>query len=395
MRLLLLTFYYPPDLCAGSFRSSALIDALRKVAGDGMVVDVMTTMPNRYHSHTNQAEVMEQYKGVTIHRIPLPSHQSGMVDQSRAFVKYARTVLRQTRRQQWDVVIATSSRLMTGVLGAWVAKRNHASLYLDIRDLFTDTMGDLLSGSPLRALLPVFRCLEKWTMRSARRVNLISAGFLPHAWLVAPQHDYRLFTNGIDEEFLSQDFSGSGRKSGLSPLVVYAGNMGEGQGLHHVVPAAAQLLAGKVRFRLIGDGGRRRQLMEALARTGVSNVEVLDPVSRSELYQHYREADILFMHLNDHAAFRKVLPSKLFEYAATGKPMLAGVAGHAADFLQQELAGVEVFAPCDAGGLVEALERLSKIIAPVDRELFKQRFARKEIMREMAEDILSLGGGNG
>jgi glycosyltransferase involved in cell wall biosynthesis len=266
--------------------------------------------------------------------------------------------------------------------------------YLDIRDLFTDTMADLFSGSPVRGLLPVFRCLERWTLRSADRVNLISAGFLPHACLVAPQHDYRLFTNGIDDEFLSLDFSGSGQGGGLPPLVVYAGNMGEGQGLHHVVPEAARLLTGKARFRLIGDGGRRRQLLEALARTGVANVEVLDPVPRSELYQHYREADILFMHLNDHAAFRKVLPSKLFEYAATGKPMLAGVAGYAADFLHQQVNGVEVFAPCDAVGLVQALERLFRVNFPVDRQLFKQRFARKKIMREMAEDILALGEDN-
>lgn len=395
MRVLLLTFYFPPDLCAGSFRASALIKALHEASGDGLRVDVMTTMPNRYHSHSNRAEVTEQYAGVKVRRIPLTPHQSGMVDQSRAFAAFAYAVLRETRGQRWDVVVATSSRLMTGVLGALVARRSRIPLYLDIRDLFTDTMADLFSGSPIRGLLPIFRGLERWALQSASRVNLVSAGFSHHAAQIAPWHDYRFFTNGIDDDFLSLDFAGNGLEIGLPPLVVYAGNMGEGQGLHHVMPEAARLLTGKARFRLIGDGGRRGQLEEVLARIGVSNVEIIDPVPRSELYQHYREADVLLMHLNDHAAFRKVLPSKLFEYAATGKPMLAGVGGYAAEFLRQNVAGVEVFSPCDAGGMAKALERLLYIPGPVDREVFKQRFARKRIMREMAEDILSLGLSDG
>jgi len=32
------------------------------------------------------------------------------------------------------------------------------------------------------------------------------------------------------------------------------------------------------------------------------------------------DADVLFLHLNAYKAFEKVLPSKIFEYAATGRP---------------------------------------------------------------------------
>ena len=111
---------------------------------------------------------------------------------------------------------------------------------------------------------------------------------------------------------------------------------------------------------------------------------------RAVLHEHYREADILFLHLNDHAAFHKVLPSKIFEYAATGKKILAGVAGHAADFLRTEVPDAELFAPCDAAGMVAALDRLIAAEAPVDREAFHKTFARKAIMRRMAQDVLDL-----
>ncbi|MGB5229890.1 MAG: glycosyltransferase family 4 protein [Desulfoprunum sp.] len=392
MRILLLSFYYPPDLSAGSFRAKALIESLAAVVDGPLHVDVMTSMPNRYHSMSNKAPEFETEHGLTIRRIPLPAHQSGMVDQAKAFAVNALAVLRATGGQKWDVVVATSSRLMTAALGARVANRCGAPLYLDIRDLFTDTMADVLNGSPVRMVLPFFRWLERNTLRSASRVNLVSAGFLSHVRNVAPQHDYRVFTNGIDEEFLDFDFQKRQSSDGLPPLVVYAGNMGEGQGLHNIVPKAARLLDGKVRIRLVGDGGRRGQLEKELSEAGVSNVEVLNPVPRAELYTHYREADVLFLHLNDYQAFRKVLPSKLFEYAATGKPVLAGVAGHSADFLKQEVPGVEVFAPCDAEGMAVALERLLSVPTPVDREMFRVKFARRNIMEEMARDILELGG---
>ena len=389
MKLLILSFYYPPDLSAGSFRAKALVEALHALRPDDLRVEVITTMPNRYHSMVSEAPEREDHGWLTIRRIRLPDHQSGMADQTKAFAAFALRARRETAGGHWDAVLATSSRLMTAALGAHIARRSGAPLYLDIRDLFADTTSDLLARSPLRVLLPIFRVLERRTLRAAARVNLVSAGFLPLLRDVAPQHDYRLFTNGIDDEFLDMDFS---RRTSASdvPLILYAGNIGEGQGLHNVLPQAARLLSGRARIRVLGDGGRRRQLDAALAAAGVSDIELLPPVPRTGLYDHYREADILFLHLNDHDAFRKVLPSKIFEYAATGKPILAGVAGYAAEFLRAEVPGAEVFDPCDADGMAAAFERLVTGRGAFDRSAFCSKYARKAIMARMAQDILEL-----
>jgi glycosyltransferase involved in cell wall biosynthesis len=336
------------------------------------------------------APAFEDHGWLTIRRLPLPPHRSGALDQARAFLAFAPGVLRATRGGEWDAVFATSSRLMTAALGAEVARRARAPLYLDIRDLFADTMGDLLSGSPLRALLPVFRQIEKWTLRRADRVNLVSAGFLEHVSRVAPEHQYRLFTNGIDDAFLSEDFERTDGGDAAVSLVVYAGNIGDGQGLHRILPEAAARLDGRARFRVVGDGGRRAALDAALESRGISNVERLPPVARARLNEHYREADILFLHLNDHDAFRKVLPSKIFEYAATGKPILAGVAGHAANFLRREVPGAAVFAPCDAEGMVRAFDQLGMLGARIDRPAFRETYARRAIMERMAADLIDL-----
>lgn len=389
MRILFLTFYYPPDLCAGSFRAQPLAEALLKEGAGRVSVDILTTMPNRYHSHVQKAPAFEESNGLTICRIPLPNHQSGMADQARAFLIFARAVRRQTKGGRWDLILATSSRLMTAALGAHVARVSGAPLYLDIRDLFTDTLGGLLAGSPLRMLMPAFHWIERRTFASAACINVVSPGFVEHVRGVAPRQNCRTFTNGIDEDFFRVDFTRTEPAPGGPRLVVYAGNMGDSQGLHRILPRAAADLVGEVRFRLIGDGGRRRELEKALRQQGCTNVEVLDPVPRGELYRHYREADILFTHLNDVPAFEKVLPSKIFEYGATGKPILAGVRGLAAKFLRENVTGSEIFPPCDAKGFVEAVRRLRTAPSAFDRSAFRQRFSRKNIMRKMALDILA------
>ena len=137
-----------------------------------------------------------------------------------------------------------------------------------------------------------------------------------------------------------KDFSTNQTK--LKPLILYIGNIGDGQGLHKIIPKAANELK-DIQFRLIGDGGARNLLINNHLFKLQNNIEVLNPVLRNELINEYQNADILFLHLNDYKAFHKVLPSKIFEYAATGKPILAGVSGYAAEFLGNQVKGVEVF----------------------------------------------------
>lgn len=388
MKILLLSFYFPPDLSAGSFRARALVDGLRRQGGGDLQVDVITSMPNRYATFSSEAHHFEDAGWLKIHRMKVPSHDSGMAKQSRTFAAYARQALARTKGAKWDVVVATSSRLMTAALATEVSRRTGAPLYLDIRDIFTDTMGDMLRSSPARIVLPLLKQVERRAVRYAARVNLVSPGFLPYFNEVDPSKSYRLFTNGIDEEFLETSFEGSG--AAAMPTILYAGNIGEGQGLHKIVPKAAKLLEGKAHIQVIGGGGRRSELEQALSSRRSTNVELLDPMSRKQLMQHYRDADILFLHLNNHEAFKKVLPSKVFEYAATGKPILAGLGGYSARFVRENVLGAEVFEPCDAEGMASAFHRLKEQPPSVQRADFCEAYARIRIMDEWAADIVAL-----
>lgn len=388
MRLLVLSFYFRPDLSAGSFRASTLVDSLLAILPTGSSIDVITTAPNRYRTFTQDVTAVETAGSLTIRRIALPAHRSDLWGQSRAFLHFARCANRYAGNAPYDIVFATSSRLMTAALGAWIARRTQARLYLDIRDIFVDTIGDIFPK--LAGLLrPPLSALERWTMRRTDRINLVSRGFENYFLSRYPDRSYAWFTNGIDDEFLAADWSKEKAANVDKPLLaVYAGNIGEGQGLHAILPQLAQRLGGRVRFRVIGDGGRRELLLDRLRQAGVNNVEILPPMPRPQLLEAYVSADILFLHLNAHAAFEKVLPSKVFEYAATGKPIWAGVAGYAASFIGAEMTNAAVFAPCDVDEAIEKLDGL--ILQDQPRRDFMERYARRSIASAMADDILSL-----
>jgi hypothetical protein len=394
LKILLLSFYFKPDLSAGSFRINALVDSLLKILPEGSEIHVVTTLPNRYSSFSPEALEEENSPGLTVKRVKLPTHQSGMVDQSRAFLAYGKYAMEFVNEHKYDLVFATSSRLMTAVLGAFIARKQNTPLYLDIRDIFVDTIKDTLPRRLSWIITPVFSLLERWVILKAGRLNVVSAGFLSYFETRYPDISKVVFTNGIDDEFLGEHrefnrFSSDVEYPRKKPIeVVYAGNMGEGQGLHNIIPDLAKKLEGIASFRLIGGGGRLRQLEDAILQANCSNVIIEPPVARAELIHIYEQADVLFLHLNDYDAFRKVLPSKLFEYGASGKPIWAGVSGYAAEFIKTNLNNAKAFSPCDLVGALDTFNELQIIYE--SRDDFIARFSRKVIMDKMAKDMVSI-----
>jgi glycosyltransferase involved in cell wall biosynthesis len=392
MKILIISFYYPPDLSAGSFRSSGFVEALLKKIDRDSYVDVITTLPNRYNSYSIQSKEIEVQKNLYIKRIKLPKHKSGIIDQSIAFLFFARALLVHINYRKYDIVYASSARLMTAALGTYVASSRGIPLYLDIRDLIIDSIKDSMPGIRGSFLKPFFSLIEGWAINRADKVNLVSKGFSSYFYKYYPGQSYSFFTNGIDEMFttVASNENDNWKRSTNKPItVLYTGNIGEGQGLHWILPDLAKQLEGHVIFKLIGDGGRKPQLEQRLIEVGCSNVELFPPVKRDKLIAEYQKADVLFLHLNDYyKSCKKVLPSKLFEYGAMGKPIWAGVSGYAAEFINAEIENSVVFHPCNVNSALNSFSELKFVT--INRSDFIGKFSRTKIMGNMAGDFLNV-----
>jgi glycosyltransferase involved in cell wall biosynthesis len=385
LKLLILSFYFQPDLCAGSFRTTALVDALCQKLDIDDSIEIVTTMPNRYKSLINPALVYENHRNVTIRRIPIPNHESGFIDQALAFWEYWKKVRQLTENQKYDLIYVTSARFFTAFLGAKISNKKRIKLYLDIRDILSDTVRDIIRNPLFKfILLPIIRRIEKYTIQSASHLNLVSEGFKDSFVNYTAKTTY--FTNGIDNIFLETNFEKTGNNK--PKIITYAGNIGEGQGLEKIIPNAAKRLRGKFIFNVIGDGSIKKKLLSKLSDLQIDNVNIINPVNRNELIKYYQESDFLFLHLNNYEAFKKVLPSKIFEYGASKKPIIAGVNGYARAFIKENLNDALIFEPSNVEELVEILKNYRPQF--ISREDFIEKFSREAIFDEMTDTILEL-----
>ena len=382
-KILLLTFYFEPDLCACSFRATPLVDSLRNLLNVDDEIEVITTMPNRYSSYKVKSLAYEEHGIIKIHRVKLKSHNSGFIDQAYSFTTYFFKVLKKTKGKDYDLVIATSSRLFTAFLGSVVARKVKAPLYLDIRDIFRDTMNEVLQSKILKStILPALTWVENFTFKQASHINLVSEGFSNY-FKSRFNKNYTYHTNGIDKIFLNFDFEHSENRD--IPIITYAGNIGEGQGLHIIIPQAAKALEGEFQFVIIGAGGAKQKLIDEIDRLKISNIEMIDAVNRDSLLKYYQQTDFLFFHLNKYKAFEKVLPSKLFEYAATNKAIIGGVSGYAAKFMSTNLSDSILFEPGDVASFVKQIRAFVK--PDLARDDFILKYSRENIMKTMVREI--------
>lgn len=388
-RIVYLTFYFKPDLCAGSFRNSPLALELSYQAKlKNTIIDLYTTSPNRYSTFKTEALEYEELDNLRIHRIKLPTHKSGMIDQVLSFSKFYWKVRKLNKGTKADLVFGSSSRLFTAFLAYKIAKKNKVPLILDVRDIFVDTMSDVLKPSVIKPIIILLlKRIENKTFNYAKHINLISEGFKEYFLKFKENTNFSFFSNGIDNEFLNYEHSSNQIKCNINKLIIYAGNIGEGQGLHKIIPQSAKFLGKNFTFLIYGDGGAKSMLQNEIDKLKVKNVIIKNPVSRSELRDIYNNADYLLIHLNNYSAFKKVLPSKIFELATFPKIILAGVNGYSANFINKEVSDSYVFNPCDISALVSFL-KTNKQSDHIDRNKFKTKFDRSLINNQFSSKIL-------
>lgn len=383
--ILYLSFYYEPDLSAGSFRNTALSKELAKQLSCKATVHVITTQPNRYKTFKEKAPTTQQSDNLLIDRVEVPGHKSGLMDQVYSYRAYLRGVKALTKNKKYDLVFVSSSRLFSSYIGQQLARQNGCPLYLDIRDLFVDNMKELIKSSFIKYPLNiVLKQVERKAFSYATHINLVSEGFREN-FRKYPQANYSYYPNGIDDVFLY--LKQSANIAQTPRLIVYAGNIGEGQGLEKVIPELALGLGEEYRVKIFGDGGTRARLEERLNELNVKNVELNNPVKRDVLLGHYANAHFLFLHLNDFEAFKKVLPSKLFEYGATNIPIIAGVGGYAASFVKQHIPNALLFEPCQVEQAVMLLKNYTYHLK--ERDKFTEQFKRSTITSQLAASISS------
>ena len=87
-----------------------------------------------------------------------------------------------------------------------------------------------------------------------------------------------------------------------------------------------------------------------------------------------------------------MLPSKIFEYGATGKPILAGLKGQSKIFLKKFVENSYVFDPCSVESAIKQIQKINLMHS--NRSEFKKKFSREFLTSKLSEDIFMTASEN-
>ena len=106
--------------------------------------------------------------------------------------------------------------------------------------------------------------------------------------------------------------------------VFFYGRFSPLHGIEHILEAAALLERrhDAVRFVIVGRGQTYDAMRTFAERLGVSSVTFMDPVSQAELARLMSSADVCLGTFGNNARARRVIPYKVFDALAVGRPVI-------------------------------------------------------------------------
>jgi glycosyltransferase involved in cell wall biosynthesis len=185
-----------------------------------------------------------------------------------------------------------------------------------------------------------------------------------------------------------------GRENGVF-TVAYIGNVGLVQNVMTLVKAAERL-GDKlpVKFLIAGGGVQWEEIRRYAAERKLANVELTGPLSWEGVRDCYQRSDVLYAQLRGIQGLEKAEPSKLFEYFATGRPVIFGGAGSARAFAAQ-FENVELVAPDDPAALAGAIERMMRRkpgLSSNNRRRIQEGFIRERLFSAYLDSCNWSGG---
>ena len=254
-----------------------------------------------------------------------------------------------------DLVWGTSPPIFQGFTAWLVARLKGAAFVFEVRDLwpaFAIAIGVLKNPILIRLSL----WLEHFLYSKSDTVMVNSPGFIDHVRLKGARR-IELVPNGADPEMFcaSEDRQ---RKRILKKhegdfICLYAGAHGLSNDLEVVLDAAALLYhESTINFYLIGDGKEKPNLQSKAAGMGLLNTIFLPPVPKEEMVQVLSEADACIAILKPLDLYKTTYPNKVFDYMASGKPVLLAIDGVIREVVEAASAGLFIH-PGDPQDLAE------------------------------------------
>lgn len=330
MKILLVHRYFWPD-------SPPYASMLRTIAEhlveEGHDVDVLTAQPSYGDSalHDRQPR-KETLNGVKVIRLPLLAEsKEHPVRRATNLALFASQVFAHiTRRRTYDVVMAATTPPVLVALAARIGSRlSGARFVYHMQDIYPEVLA-ANSGRPLKGLMKVLQRVDATNTRKADRVVVLSTDM--RAALEARGHDVnhvRMINNFVPDKSHTVEEESADAYDSVKPSsfqVIFAGNLGNFQGLDVVIDAFALLSESKVNAHLLllGDGAAEASLRQRAVQLLDKTVFFRGRTSQARAEAAIAGSDLALVTLNP-GVIQTAFPSKTMTYLASGTKVLAAV----------------------------------------------------------------------
>ena len=334
MKILVITQYFYPE----TFRVNSLCIELVK---RGHEVTVLTGFPQYpkgkiYKGYGFRKEYEHEWNGIRIERLKvLPRGKTpiGMLLNCLTFVTEGRKWVKHCAQKFDAVYVFEVSPVTVGLPAVEYKKKFGTPIYFNVQDLWPENVEVVLGihnkfviGKINKIVDTIYSASDKILCSSNGFVENIKARGVPAEKLV-------FWPQFCDEPDLTKAVKPSIYFDNVFKIV-FAGNIGEAQGLDLLLETAKNLKnRNYIKFYLVGDGRARERLENAAKKEKLNNVIFTGKVSIEEADRYIHFADCAYLSFKDNKIFNMTIPAKLQSYMACGTPILAAVGGESADII--------------------------------------------------------------
>jgi len=273
-----------------------------------------------------------------------------------------------------DAVVCSSPSLIAYLGAQWLAKKFHARLIFEERDIWPMTLTEIGSYSSGHPFIRFMQWVEDRAYRDSDHVISNLKNVYEHMeQRGVSKGKFTWVPNGFSLEEASERAPLGSECAARLPqgkfIVGYTGTMGVANALGTLIEAAEYLRSiSDIAFVLVGGGKEKERLYREVEARQLTNVHFIDPIPKLEVYSMMEHFDVCFIGWLDDPLYRfGIGANKIPEYLYSGKPILHAYSG-ASDPVAQAQAGLSVPAE-DARAIADAVLELYHM-SPDQREKF-------------------------
>ena len=345
MHVFIITQYFPPEVGASASRWGDYTDIM---LSKGHKVTVLCEMPNYphgkifsgYKNSWQKKEVISENFTI-IRSAVIANDRSTSLKKLLHYISFAFVaIINAFKVKSYDLLIISSPPLFVGLVGLVLNKFKKKDYWLDVRDLWPESVASLLNGKK-SFYYKIGKKIESLIYTNAKGFIFPIPSFEKYLSNYPQNINKPMISliNGVSDKFINKANSIKINEENIF-TVLYSGNLGYAQDLRTIIDSANDLRDHKIIFKFIGNGVCKNKL-ESYA---INNNKIFfqDSIDRDKLIVEIRNASVCLVPLINSPLFNRALPSKMFEYMACSKPIIVGIKGDAKSLVELSKSGITI-----------------------------------------------------